>query len=350
MSVHSPRNTNVSSVLPKTLCLSAKDNSRTNDATRVPMIRTLSLKDYLCLETRPHFLREMRESLIEIGTFYIKDHGDERTNNQVDHREQLQFGPEQPSNEGFMPSVSPDYQGLKGPNQWPSTTLALMPELKTCILEYMRQLETLSQHLMEALALSLNLGATYFRDLFGETPYYRLKCAKYPSVQNAATVGCGAHKDTGFLTVLFQDMVGGLQGQDPVTGRWIDTKPVPETFIVTMGESIEKLTGGLYHETVHRVLNNTSGQDRYSIPFFFDPTLEAEIPYRIPLVSHRGFGPSLSAMHASDSSTDEDLESLVDRVDINDNGVHNKSWNNGKHIFETVQRCHPEVYFRWYNL
>ncbi|KAF9997681.1 hypothetical protein BGZ80_007832 [Entomortierella chlamydospora] len=391
MSVHSPRNT-VSSVLPKMLCLSAKDNSRVNDAARVPMIRTLSLKDYLCPEARPHFLREMRESLVEIGTFYIKDHGvptqvtegvmrtmrdyfalplaekkkmlignsrhfrgyklmgEERTNNQVDHREQLQFGPEQSSNEDFMPSASPEYQGLKGPNQWPSTTLALMPEFKTCILEYMRQLETLSQHLMEALALSLNLEATYFRDLFGETPYYRLKCAKYPSVQNAATVGCGAHKDTGFLTVLFQDMVSGLQGEDPVTGRWMDTRPVPETFIVTMGESIEKLTGGLYHATVHRVLNNTSGQDRYSIPFFFDPTLEAEIPYCIPLVSHRGFGPSLSAMPVSDSSVDEDLESLVDRFDINDNGVHNKNWSNGKHIFETVQRCHPEVYSRWYNL
>ncbi|KAF9349225.1 hypothetical protein BGX26_012440 [Mortierella sp. AD094] len=408
MSVHSPRNTNV--LRPKMFCSRVKDNSRAKAtaAARAPMIKTLSLQDYLCPKTRPRFLREMRESLIKIGTFYIKDHGvptqvteramkairdyfalplaekkkmlignsrhfrgyklmgEEMTNNQVDHREQLQFGPEQSANEDFIPSVSPDYEGLKGPNQWPLTALALMPEFKACILEYMRQLEILSQHLMEAVALSLNLEATYFRDLFGKTPYYRLKCAKYPSVQEAATVGCGAHKDTGFLTVLLQDMVGGLQGQDPVTGRWMDTKPVPETFIVTMGESIEKLTGGLYHATVHRVLNNTSGQDRYSIPFFFDPTLDVEIPYRIPMVSHRGSKPSLSSMPVSvsstsmssltslsdtDSSSDEDLESLVDRLDISDSGVHShKSWNNGKHIFETVQRCHPEVYSRWYNL
>ncbi|ORZ13850.1 hypothetical protein BCR41DRAFT_295735, partial [Lobosporangium transversale] len=276
-------------------------------------------------ETRPKFLQEMRHSLMEIGTFYIKDHGisievttdamktvqeyfalpleekkkmlivnsrhfrgykvmgEEFTNNQLDHREQLQFGPEQDPITTFQPSISPDFHGLQGPNQWPTSTLALVPRFQPCILDFMRQLEQLSQQLMEAVALSLGLSGSYFRDLFGKTPYYRLKCARYPSVKKSAnaTIGCGAHKDTGFLTVLLQDMVGGLQGQDPKTGQWMETRPIPETFIVTMGEAIEKLTGGLYHATVHRVLNNTSGQDRYSIPFFFDPSLDAQIPSKI---------------------------------------------------------------------
>ncbi|KAF8917770.1 hypothetical protein EDD21DRAFT_306362 [Dissophora ornata] len=371
-------------------------------------IKTLSLRDYLCLETRPRFLRQMRESLTEIGTFYIKDHGvpsevtagamktiqdyftlpveekkkmvignsrhfrgyklmgEEITNSQIDHREQLQFGPERSAIGYFVPTVSPAYEGLQGPNQWPASTLALLPKFKPSILEFMDRLEILSQHLMEAVALSLDLEATYFKDLFGKSPYYRLKCARYPSVEKAATIGCGAHKDTGFMTVLLQDMVGGLQGQVPKTGRWMDTRPVPETFVVTMGESIEKLTGGRYHATVHRVLNNTSGQDRYSIPFFFDPTLDAKIPYRIqektfPLKRSKSSSTSmmssapLSPVSVSDEelSSDEDhLESLVDALQICDRDAstnRQERWSNGNHIFETVQRCHPEVYSRWYS-
>ncbi|KAF8941095.1 hypothetical protein BGZ47_007495 [Haplosporangium gracile] len=398
-----------------TTAINAASPSNNNNNTSLPVIKTLSLRDYLAPETRTQFLQEMRQSLMTIGTFYIKDHGvatelttgamqtvrdyfslpleekkkmmignsphfrgykligEELTNNQVDHREQLQFAPEQAPLEGFAPSISPNYHGLQGPNQWPATTLAALPEFQSTILSFMTELEILSQHLMEAVALSLELEASYFRTMFGQTPYYRLKCAKYPSVDKAATIGCGAHKDTGFLTVLLQDMVGGLQGQDPKTGEWMDTHPIPDTFIVTMGEAIERLTGGLYHATIHRVLNNTSDQDRYSIPFFFDPTLNAKIPHRIPQLSAgpRALAPSMSSsslMEESDSESGtekDELEGLMDALDIHgeeDARTEGEdivteevscrsrgTWSNGDHIFETVHRCHPEVFARWYS-
>ncbi|KAG0365294.1 hypothetical protein BGZ54_006678 [Gamsiella multidivaricata] len=349
-------------------------------------VKTLSLKDFHNQETRPKFLQEMRESLMRIGTFYIKDHGiaanmttdamkavqeyfalpleekkkmlignsrhfrgykllgDEFTNDQLDHREQLQFGPEQAPIVTFKPSVSPDYEGLQGPNQWPASTVALLPHFKPCVLEFMNQLETLSQQLMEAIGLSLGLRSSFFRDLFGQTPYYRLKCARYPSVKKGNTIGCGAHKDTGFLTLLFQDMVGGLQGQDPLTGQWMDTKPIPGTMIVTMGEAIEKLTGGLYHATVHRVLNNTSGQDRYSIPFFFDPSLDAQIACRI-----EGLDTSAQLDFVTKAGENK-IDELVHGLGITtlESSEPTETWSNGAHVFETVHRCHPEVYSRWY--
>lgn len=43
--------------------------------TALPAVRTLSLRNYLAPETRTQFLQEMRQSLMTIGTFYIKDHG-----------------------------------------------------------------------------------------------------------------------------------------------------------------------------------------------------------------------------------------------------------------------------------
>ncbi|KAF9018527.1 hypothetical protein BGZ52_004219 [Haplosporangium bisporale] len=382
-----------------------KATTYTKPKTALPIIKTLSLQDFNCPSTRPQFLKEMRESLMEIGTFYIKDHGisgnmtqgamktvqdyfalpleekkkmlignsrhfrgykligEEFTNNQVDHREQLQFGPEQSPIESFVPGCSPNHEGLQGPNQWPASTLALLPEFQPVILDFMAQLEALSHRLMEAVALSLGLNMSFFRDLFGQTPYYRLKCAKYPSVSKQATIGCGAHKDTGFLTVLLQDTVGGLQGQDPKTGQWMDTRPVPDTFIVTMGESMERLTDGLYHATVHRVLNNTSGHDRYSIPFFFDPALHAQIPARIsgldqatyPRYLHSGEDSSdsedESSFLATKSRAEAQWDAMVESLDSPDleNTITREGWSNGDHVFETVYRCHPEVYSRWYN-
>ncbi|KAG0320700.1 hypothetical protein BG000_003478 [Podila horticola] len=382
-------------------------NQNKSSKTSTPTIKTLSLQDFNCPSTRPQFLKDMRESLMEIGTFYIKDHGissnmtqgamktvqdyfalpleekkkmlignsrhfrgykligEEFTNNQVDHREQLQFGPEQSPIESFVPGCSPNHEGLQGPNQWPASTLALLPEFQPCILDFMTQLEVLSHRLMDAVALSLGLDMSLFRDMFGQAPYYRLKAAKYPSVSKQSTIGCGAHKDTGFLTVLLQDAVGGLQGQDPKTGQWMDTRPVPDTFIVTMGESMERLTGGLYHATVHRVLNNTSGHDRYSIPFFFDPALQAQLPARISGLNHAKNPAYLHASCGDDTSDSEDESSMttntreaqwdsmamvesLDSLDLEDSTTTRDEgcWSNGDHVFETVHRCHPEVYSR----
>jgi len=55
--------------------LKATSHNKPKTTTTLPTVKTLSLQDFNCPSTRPHFLREMRESLMEIGTFYIKDHG-----------------------------------------------------------------------------------------------------------------------------------------------------------------------------------------------------------------------------------------------------------------------------------
>ena len=84
----------------------------------------------------------------------------------------------------------------------------------------------------------------------------------------------GEHTDYGLLTILRQDDVGGLQVK---TGdHWTEATPIPSSFVCNIGDMLDRLSGGLYRSTPHRVLNK-SGQSRYSFPFFFDPGFDAEV-------------------------------------------------------------------------
>lgn len=86
--------------------------------------------------------------------------------------------------------------------------------------------------------------------------------------------GVGEHTDYGLLTILLQDDKGGLQVKSQ--GKWINVPPVPGTFICNIGDMLDRITGGYYRSTLHRVLNS-SGKSRYSFPLFLDPAFSAEV-------------------------------------------------------------------------
>ncbi|HOY79905.1 MAG TPA: 2OG-Fe(II) oxygenase family protein [Hyphomonadaceae bacterium] len=96
----------------------------------------------------------------------------------------------------------------------------------------------------------------------------------YPASDAAEGWGVGEHTDYGLLTVLAQDDKGGLQVKTP--HGWIDTPPIPGTIVCNIGDMLDRLTGGVYRSTPHRVLN-VSGRSRLSFPFFFDPGFDARV-------------------------------------------------------------------------
>ena len=153
-----------------------------------------------------------------------------------------------------------------GPNQWPEQ----MPKFQESLQTYQTQLEGLAKYLMRGLALSLELDEHYF-DEFCQDSLVTLRLLHYPpqpANPEPNEKGCGAHTDFGALTLLLQDQQGGLQVWDKNTESWMDAPPIEGTYVINLGDLIARWTNNRYKSTLHRVINQ-SGQQRYSVPFFF---------------------------------------------------------------------------------
>ena len=161
---------------------------------------------------------------------------------------------------------------LHGPNQWPN-----LPGWRETVQEYYDAMEALGRELLHAFALALSLEETYF-DHWLAAPMTTLGPLHYPPQTGRVTearLGAGAHTDYGCLTMLAQDGNGGLQVRN-ANGQWIDAPPIEESFVVNIGDMMERWTNGIFKSTPHRVIN-ASGRERYSLPYFFDPDFAAEV-------------------------------------------------------------------------
>ncbi|WP_345802087.1 2-oxoglutarate and iron-dependent oxygenase domain-containing protein [Microbacterium sp. AZCO] len=196
--------------------------------------------------------------------------GGERTQGKVDWREQIDIGPER---DAIDDPEAPDFARLIGPNLWPEA----QPELRLVVAEWHAQLVVVARKLLRAWALSLGADESYFDDHFGE-PSTLIKIVRYPGKDDPTPQqGVGAHKDSGVLTLLWiEPGKGGLQVQRD--GEWVDAPPVPGAFVVNIGELLEYATQGYLIATNHRVISPRYPDDRISVPFFFNPALDTQLP------------------------------------------------------------------------
>ena len=245
--------------------------------------------------------------------------GTERTAGAADQRDQIDVGIErEPIAE--VPADKP-YLGLVGPNQWPPAA----PGLKPAVLTWLAEADRVSRDVLRALAAALGQPETYFDQWFDSQAHTHLKVAHYPGREQVESdQGVGAHKDYGWLALLLQDDLGGLQVETK-DGAWIDAVPTPGAFVVNIGEMLEVATQGYLRATRHRVVSPPANRDRYSIPVFLGPRLDAVVqPLQLP--------PELAA-EASGVEQDPDNPILAEY---------------GNNQLRGWLRSHPRVAERWW--
>jgi isopenicillin N synthase-like dioxygenase len=203
--------------------------------------------------------------------------GNELTQGRPDWREEVDIGAERP------PRRTPDgppYWRLQGPNQWPEA----LPELRPAMLDWIERLRRVAADLAEALAESLGLSRDYFADAFNPDPHLLLKLIRYPGrADEHDRQGVGAHRDSGFLTLVLQDDCGGSGLQFFDGAAFVDVVPQRGAFVINLGEALELATAHRLRATLHRVQSSPAERDFFSVPFFFNPRFDYVVkPLDIP--------------------------------------------------------------------
>ncbi len=196
--------------------------------------------------------------------------GGELTSAKPDLKEGIYFGDELGDDHPLVKAGTP----MHGSNLFPAN----IPQFRETVLDYMTAMTQLGHTLMAGIALSLGLDESYFADRYTSDPLVLLRIFNYPPDPSPPNQvhhwGVGEHTDYGILTILKQDESGGLQVKSK--SRWIAAPPVPGSFVCNIGDMLDRMTGGLYRSTPHRV-KNLAQRDRLSFPFFFDPNFNAEV-------------------------------------------------------------------------
>lgn len=180
---------------------------------------------------------------------------------------------------------------------------AALPGWRTAVAAYYRGMEQVASALMRSIARGLGLPERYF-DAFFDRGLSTLRLIRYPMRDDIAKLDprswvthAGArryltgapHVDSGFLTLLAQDGVEGLQARHS-KGDWLDVPPQEGTLAVNFGKVLEQWSGGRIRATEHRVIG--AGRERRSIPFFHEARADAEIA-PLPLAGAVHFEPFL---------------------------------------------------------
>jgi isopenicillin N synthase-like dioxygenase len=181
-----------------------------------------------------------------------------------------------------------------------------LPGWRAAVAHYYRGMERISQALMRSIARSLGVPERHFDAAFTQG-LSTLRLIRYPVREDVGDTAAsdpalwithagerryltGApHVDSGFLTLLAQDGVEGLQARHS-SGEWLDVPPREATLAVNFGKVLERWTGGQIKATEHRVIGH--GRERRSIPYFHEARADALIA-PLPLAGAASFEPFL---------------------------------------------------------
>jgi isopenicillin N synthase-like dioxygenase len=258
--------------------------------------------------------------------------GAELTDNNVDHREQVDVWSEldpQPRD------VQPTYLRLEGPNQWPDESVA--PHFRQLVERFQTEMGAIADELLTAMSVGLRLDPQQLLRFFGARRMSLVKLIHYPPTP-PGEAGVNAHHDTGFLTLLLQHGVGGLQvmNQD---GDWIDVPTDRDAIVVNLGEMLQSMTGNYFVATTHRVITSA---ERYSSGYFHGPALTTPLE-PLPLDPRYAQAVTTSAHHRNAgfmARRDELLAGSRGTTSTPADTYGQQLWNYFARSYPDLVRCH----------
>jgi isopenicillin N synthase-like dioxygenase len=156
----------------------------------------------------------------------------------------------------------------------PAPEEEIPPACRGAVPEYTRQVRRLGGHLLKLLSEALGLHEGYLEHDAGclDGDGVVVACHYYPPCPEPhLTLGATRHSDPGFLTVLLQDGVGGLQVL--LGEHWVDVHPVPGALVVNVGDMLQILSNDRFKSVEHRVVATSPGAGaRVSAACFFSMT------------------------------------------------------------------------------
>ncbi|CAA7060232.1 unnamed protein product [Microthlaspi erraticum] len=192
--------------------------------------------------------------------------------------------------------------GLRKPHVFPKIPLPIRDTLET----YSDEVKSIAKILFAKMASALKIKPEEMESVFDDELRQRLRVNYYPPCpQPDQVIGLTPHSDATGLTILLQvNEVEGLQIKKD--GKWVSVKPLPNAFIVNVGDVLEIVTNGTYRSIEHRGVVN-SEKERLSVALFHIAGLGKDIGPLRSLVERQ------KAAFFRNVTTDEYLKGLFSR-------------------------------------
>ncbi|XP_062096715.1 codeine O-demethylase-like [Humulus lupulus] len=160
---------------------------------------------------------------------------------------------------------------LRKPHLLPNLPLPFRETLEA----YSTELEKITMKLLDFMGKALGMEPNEMIELLGEG-WQSMRMNYYPPCpQPKLVIGANTHSDSSGLTIVLQiNEMDGLQIKKD--GIWIPVRPLPNAFIVNIGDSIEIVTNGIYRSIEHRATVNAE-KERLSIATFYSPNLNGDL-------------------------------------------------------------------------
>ncbi|XP_044460647.1 protein SRG1-like [Mangifera indica] len=151
----------------------------------------------------------------------------------------------------------------------------LPPNLREVLETYSMEVKKLAVAILDHMAKALKMDCQEMRELFNDGVQSMRMNYYPPCPEPDKAIGFTPHSDAVAVTLLYQlNETQGLQIRKD--GRWTPVTPLPNAFVVNIGDIMEIVSNGIYKSIEHRATVNSVGE-RLSVATFYSSKLDTEL-------------------------------------------------------------------------